>query len=489
MTKLRSIALALLVAYPMAAGVQSAQAIQNIELPDLGEVSRAALSESSEDRVGREIMLQIRNDVDYLDDPVLLEYLNALGERIAAASADPSRHFDFFIVRDGSINAFALPGGHIGVHTGLISTTRNESELASVIAHEIGHVTQKHIARMVDSQKSAGLATLLALAVAILAARSNSQISEAAIVGSQAASLQNQLNFTRENEREADRAGFQTLVAAGFSPQGMATFFERLQAEGRVSETNAPAYLRTHPLTFQRIADIQDRLGSTPYHQVADSVEFAFVRARIQAAEGGAHDAVRRFEAIVSEQPTPAAWYGLAQASLRAGDMARAEQALDAALGAAKGSGVFSPLMAVARSELALARKQPAQAIQLSGAALAQQSAYRPLAYLHARALLSANQPREALAFLSERQRIWTSDGRLYALQAEAHQALGQVAQAHLAQAEAYVLADRAGAAIEQLQLAQRAGKTDFYTLSIIDARLRNLRERQQAETAREKPR
>jgi predicted Zn-dependent protease len=364
------------------------------------------------------------------------------------------------------------------VHTGLISVARNESELASVLAHEIGHVTQKHIARMVDSQKSAGLATLLGLAIAILAARSNSQVSQAAIVGSQAASIQNQLNFTRENEREADRAGFQTLVAADFSPQGMATFFERLQAESRVTETNAPAYLRTHPLTFQRIADIQDRLASVPYRQVKDSEEFAFVRARVIAAEGEAHEAVRHFEAMVSEQPTPAVWYGLAQASLRAGNFVRAEQALDTAQ---KGA-VSSPLMALARSELALARKQPAEAVRVSAAALAHHSAYRPLAYLHARALLGLKQPREALAFLSERQRIWASDGTLYALKSEAHQALGQAAQAHLAQAESYVLADRTGAAIEQLQLAQRAGKTDFYTLSIIDARLRDLRERQQKE-------
>jgi predicted Zn-dependent protease len=134
---------------------------------------------------------------------------------------------------------------------------------------------------------------------------------------------------------------------------------------------------------------------------------------------------------------------------------------------------------------LALARKQPAEAVRVSAAALAHQSAYRPLAYLHVRALLSANQPRQALDFLSERQRIWSSDGRLYALQSEAYQALGQSAQAHLAQAESYVLADRTGAAIEQLQLAQRAGKADFYTLSIIDARLRNLRERQQKEAPR----
>jgi predicted Zn-dependent protease len=469
MLKFRPIALALLITLPAHA----------VDLPDLGEVSRVALSEAQEDRLGREIMRQLRADADFLDDPVIAEYLNNLGDRLAAASPEPGRHFELFPVRDASINAFALPGGYVGVHTGLIAATRNESELAGVLSHEIAHVTQKHIARIVDAQKSAGLASLVALAVAILAARSNADFSQAAIVSAQAMSVQNQLNFTREHEREADRVGLQTMSAAGFSPQGMGTFFERLQAQGRVYENNAPAYLRTHPLTFERIADIQNRLASIPYRQYSDSPEFSFVRARVQAAAGEARDALREFEVRVREQPSAAAWYGLAQASLRVGDMEQAARALDLATGMSKPSS----LLDLARVELALARGQVADAIKLSSAGLHNNSAYRPLAYLHARALLRANQPREALNFLTERQRIWSSDSTLFALKAQAHQALGQSEESFLAQAEAYVLTDRTGAAIEQLLMAQKAGKADFYTLSIIDARLRDLRERQQKET------
>lgn len=477
MTLLRSIAAALLIAYP--AGILSSGAALAIELPDLGEVSRTTLSEAQEDRIGREIMRQIRESSDYLDDAVISEYLENLGDRLAAASPSPGRHFEFFPVKDATINAFALPGGYVGVHTGLVSAARNESELAGVLSHEIAHVTQNHIARIVDGQRNSSLVTLAALAVAILAARSNSQVSQAAMVGAQALSIQNQLDYTRENEREADRIGLQTLDAAGFSPQGMGSFFERLQAQGRVYENNAPAYLRTHPLTYERIADMQNRLGSLPYRQHADSPEFVLVRARIQAAEGEAKDAMASFEAQVRENPTPATWYGLAQAGMRVGNFARAEQALSRI----EGPLARSPLVAVARVDLALARGNVEEALKLSRTALSQHTAYRPIAYLHVKALLRAKRPQDALDFLTVQQRTWPSDSSFHVLRAEAHNALGQAAQAHLSQAEAYVLTDRIAAAMDQLQRAQRVGKTDFYTLSIIDARLRELRERQEKET------
>ena len=473
MKRLRRFAMALLIAFPA----------QAIELPDLGEVSRATLSESHEDRIGREIMRQIRGSMEYLDDPVLHEYLAGLGERLVAASPEPTRRFEFFPIRDASINAFALPGGYIGVHTGLLSAVRNESELAGVLAHEIAHVTQNHIARIVDSQRSSALVSLAALAVAILASRSSSDVSQAALATAQAISIQNQLDYTREHEREADRIGLQTLTASGFAPQGMGTFFERLQAQGRIYENNAPAYLRTHPLTYERMADIQNRVADMPYRQHEDSLEFLFARARVQAGEGEPADALRRFETQVVEQPGAAAWYGLAQASLRVGNLPRAQAALAALPAAAQAS----PLTALARADLALAQGKADEAVRITREALARHSAYRPLAYQHARALLRAKQPRKVLDFLRERQRTWSADAALHALRAEAHLALGENAQHHLAQAESYALNDRVGAAIEQLQIAQRVGGADFYTSSIVDARLRELRERQRAEKKSDK--
>ncbi len=237
------------------------------DLPTLGEAAADDLSPANERRLGESIMRQVVRDPQYLADPDATEYVNALGYQLVAAS--PARHidFNFFVIRDPMINAFALPGGFIGLHTGLVLTAQSESELAAVVAHEIGHVEQRHIARMLARQKDATAIAIGALLLALLAARSNSSssgdLTQAAILGGQAAAIQQQLNFSREAEREADRVGFQILVNAGFDARAMATFFGRLQQGMRLYESAAPSYLRTHPLTVERIGDIQTRVRET----------------------------------------------------------------------------------------------------------------------------------------------------------------------------------------------------------------------------------
>lgn len=466
----RATALSLLLALPAGA----------IELPDLGDISRAALSQSHEDRIGREVMSQIRASGDFLDDPVLTEYLSQMGDALTLAARGGGQAFQFFLVRDPSLNAFALPGGHIGVHTGLLSATRNESELAGVLAHEIAHVTQKHIARMVDDQRGVGLSTLAALALAILAARSNSDASHAILTTTQALAVQRQLDFTRENEKEADRIGLQTMQASGYSPQGMASFFERLQSRTRLVENNAPAYLRTHPLSFERIADLQNRLADLPYRQHADAPAYLFARARVQAEEGDRHEAVKRFEALVADRPSAEHWYGLARAALRTADFAKADKAVAKVLELAP----KEPMAQLLTVETALAAGRAEQAVDLAQTALKAHGGYRPLIYARITALLRSGKAAPALVRLDEHLRTWVSDARLYALRAEAHKALGHTAQSHRDQAELYLLDDRLQAAIEQLEFAQRSPGADFYTQSIIDARLRGLRERRSREEA-----
>ena len=287
-------------------------------LPDLGDTSEAALPLRQERALGMEVMREIRADPSYVDDAELRAYVQSLGTRLVQAGATTTQDFEFFLIDDASLNAFALPGGFVGVHTGLILAAQNESELAGVLGHEIAHVTQHHIARLIAGQKSGVLTSLAALAVAILAARSNSQVSEAAIVGAQAAAIQNQLDFTREHEQEADRVGLQTMANAGFDARGMATFFERLQRSTRPIESNAPSYLRTHPLTIERIADIQNRLERIPPRQVPDSLEFSLVKAKIRAMASPTQEALRYFEAPPTETPNArtARIYGIA-ATLR----------------------------------------------------------------------------------------------------------------------------------------------------------------------------
>jgi predicted Zn-dependent protease len=212
------------------------------------------------------------------------------------------QQFEFFVIEDKSVNAFALPGGFIGVYTGLIVTAQSESELAAVLAHEIGHVSQRHIARLFTQQKQAGMASLAALALAILAARSSPDLAQAAVAATQYATYQTAVNFTRDNEREADRVGVQILEKSGFDPHAMPAFLERLQRSYRLVETNAPSYARTHPLTYERIADVQNRVEGVPYRQVPDSLDFMLVRARLQAREMSPRDGVAFFDDILTEK-------------------------------------------------------------------------------------------------------------------------------------------------------------------------------------------
>src|SRR5262249_31384238 len=193
------------------------------------------------------------------------DYISSLGSRLLSASEGPARDIDFFVVQDDSINAFALPGGHIGVHTALITLTQSESELAGVMAPQIALVLQRPQARLLHGQRSGQWTPLAALALAILASRGGGsqagQVTEAAVATAGALQIQNQLDYTREHEREADRVGLTLLERSGFDTRAMATFFERLLRANRLNEIKgAPVYLRTHPLTTERIADMQDRV-------------------------------------------------------------------------------------------------------------------------------------------------------------------------------------------------------------------------------------
>src|SRR5882672_8710653 len=268
-------------------------------LPELGDTSGALLSPSLERKIGEQAMREIRlREPSYLDDPELTEYVNEVGRRIVAATSDGQQDFEFFLVRDNTINAFAMPGGFVGVHTGLILAAQTESELAGVLSHEVAHVTQHHLARLLGKQEQMSIPTLAAVILGILAARSRPDVTQAVIAGASAASVQSQLNYTRDFEREADRIGFQYLQQDGFDVTAMGTFFGRMQKATRLYENNAPAYLRTHPLNTERIADMQNRAQNAEYKQSPDSVEFHLARAKVVAEQGQPRDAVAHFEEV-----------------------------------------------------------------------------------------------------------------------------------------------------------------------------------------------
>ena len=444
------------------------------ELPDLGDVSTSALSPVQERKLGEGIMGQIRSSHAYLDDPEVADYLNGLGYRLVSNSPDPAGAFEFFAISDGSINAFALPGGFVGVYSGLMLSAQSESELASVMSHEIAHVTQRHIARLIAAQQKAGLASMAALAVAILAARSNSNVSAAAIAAAQAGVIQTQLNFTREHEREADRIGLQILEKSGFDVHAMPTFFERLQKATRIYENGAPSYLRTHPLTYERIADIQSRIEDIPFRQVPDSLEFQLVRARISAEDGNPREVVANIDRQIAEHKfgvEAAARYGLVVALLRAGDKVRARKEM-AALLALKAR---SPMIDALAAQTLISSGDVERGLATYRDSLRVNPSRRSLIYGYADALIATNKAADAITFLDGRADARSADPQLYEYQARAYTLLGQHLLQHRALAEVYALRGNLPAAIEQLQIAQKAGDGDFYQKSSVEARLKEL--------------
>jgi len=442
-------------------------------LPDLGDTAQLALTPQMERRAGESIMRDIRlHDPAYDDDAEATEYLNVLGNRLVSNSQDARQDFEFFLVRDATLNAFALPGGYIGVHTGTIVTAQSESELAAVLAHEIAHVTQHHVARMVSREEQLSAAMLASMALAILAR--NSQLGSAAAAIGQASAITAQIGFTREFEREADRIGFPILEKSGFDVRAMPSFFLRMQKAGRLYENNAPAYLRTHPVTAERIADAQNRIQGLPYKQTPDSLDFQLVRARLRAGQGTSRDALAQFEGDLRDKKFSneiAARYGLAVALLRAKEPARAEAELAPLL-----KTTDHPMFAGLSARIKQARGDNQGAADALRQALVRYPNNRALNYAYIGALEQSGQNREAASLLEEQLKNYPSDARLYALQAKGYAALGKRLLQHQAQAEVYVLQGSVSSAIEQLQLAQKSGDGDFYQLSSVEARLRNLR-------------
>ncbi len=295
----------------------------DIKLPDMGSPADAILNTNQESQLGRMIMRDIRRSGTVIEDPLITEYVNAIGNRIVAQTNDGDHSFTFFAVEDPRINAFALPGGYIGVHTGLLEATRSEDELAGVIAHEVAHVTQRHIARAIhaNSRQSILSTAMMLGAIIVAAAGGSADAVQGAMAVAQGTALQQQINFTRTNEFEADRVGISALADAGFDPYGMASFFEVMSRQTTTSpEMRAPEFLRTHPVTTDRIAEARNRAREYPNIRSDDSVSYGIARSRIIVDRfDTAKEAVAYFEKRDYNAQNNTERYGRAVAYQRAG--------------------------------------------------------------------------------------------------------------------------------------------------------------------------
>ena len=419
-------------------------------------------------------MREIRwRDPAYLGDVEVEDYLNRLGDRLVAAGAGAGLPFQFFGVSDPTLNAFAMPGGNIGVHTGLILAAQSESELAGVLSHEIAHVTQRHIARMVGKQSQTGMLMLASLLVAVLAAKSSAQVTQAAIMTGQAAGLSSQLAYSRDFENEADRLGVQNLAAAGFDVRGMVSFFERLQKNARLYENNAPAYMRTHPLTGDRITEMEGRVAQMPYKQVPDSLDFSLVRAKLKVGAAATKEVIGEFEAAArAPHPALAAQYGLVRAYLSVRRLADADREMVEV----RKRHETSAMVAGLEGDLRLAHGDPAGAAQVFREARGRFPQSRRLLYGELEALIDAGRPAEALTAVKAEVQTTPDSATLWELRARAEAALGKRLAQHRSLAELYTIRGNYAAAVEQLTFAQSAGDGDFFEQSAVDSRLREVR-------------
>jgi predicted Zn-dependent protease len=481
-------------------------------LPHLGDGQTMSLS--AERRLGDHMARAIFRDPDYLDDPVLGDYLASLwrplieaAQRRGELSPEMAERFAWrlMISRDNTVNAFAMPGGNLGVHLGLIAMTGNADELASVLAHELTHVSQRHIARNIDKQSQQAPLLLAGMLLGILAASasSNADIGGAAIAGGQALAVQNQLNFSRDMEREADRVGFGVMRDAGFEGLGFVTMFERLQQSARLNDDGGFPYLRSHPLTTERMADMRARLPmhdhashASTAHAASASPHNAWVhalmsaRARVLADAGADRQRVRPDEhqitAAASDGPARAArHYTTALAALKQRNLTTAISATQALLTQPGLDAAALPMVEALAVEVLL---QAPAGQTIDGQALpawADRVAARGTRtgmLMAAQAARAGGQP-AAMARASERLLTWVTerptDGLAWQTLATLYRAQNQALRAVRADAEAQVAMLDYPGAIDRFKSAQNLARSqpqaDHFELSILDARTREI--------------
>ena len=454
-----------------------ARAQEQIALPEIGQSGGAIVTPEEERRTGEAVVRNIRRAGGILDDPLLHDYLNHLSYRLVSTSDTQHPQFEFFMVNDGGINAFALPGGYIGVNYGLFLASDSESELASVLAHEISHVTKRHHARAYEFSEGSNIPVLAAMIAALILGSQGSQVGQAALTAITAGSVQQQINFTRANEKEADYIGIQLLADSGFDPQGMAVFFQKLDKESRLYGPQAPEFLRTHPVTESRIADATNRAEQMRRTSSPNPKNYYLMRARIQVITANDKKAVRRnFETSLKSGrylDRDAEQYGYALSLIETGEFAPARKILNDLLKTDPNRIAYL----LERARLESMANQHKQAVKHFQQALADYPGNGSLTLAYAKALLRAGKANEARQVITEYLRHNPDDPNFYMLLAEAEADMGHSANTHIAMGEYYYRIGQTHQAIEQFSLALQNKPLDFYNTARIEARLSDFKE------------
>ena len=443
------------------------------DLPELGSHFDNLLTQNDEKKITFQILSQVYQSNSVITDPEINNYIQMLGRKLSESGTDEKLPFKFFIVNDPSINAFAMLGRIIGVHTGLILAANTESELSSVLSHEIAHITQKHLLRLFDSQARNSFKSYIALAFAILAARSNPEIASGAITAVSAAQVQNILDFTRDNEKEADRLGIEILYNSGFDPNGFIDFFRTIEKFNEFSSGAAPSFLRTHPITADRISDIQDRLKKYKYFQRSSKLEFYLIKAKLKAFLGEKNTTTHHFKKEIIDKTSlneKASYFGLVYSFLR-----------DNNINEAKKNFIFvkeveSPMIYQLEGTILLSEKKYEEAYAVYQAGLKKYPHNITLITSVANLLINTNQANQAIVFLKKYLEIYPENFFIYDLLAKGYSLIGKKLLEHESLSNAYYFKYDIREAITQMDLATKANDGNFYEKSRVEFRLNELK-------------
>jgi beta-barrel assembly-enhancing protease len=445
--------------------------IDSIQLPEMGDSAGTLISPSQEKELGEAFFRNLHNETRINQDLEIQQYIQSIGHQLAAHSMSPSNPYYFFVVMDPNINAFAGPGGYIGVNSGLIILTESESELASVMAHEIAHITQRHLYRSIESAERMSIPTIAATLAAILIGTQSPMAGQAALMGVQAGNVQFQINFTRDHEKEADRVGMGTLYDSNFDPRSMPIFFEKLQQATRFYGNGVPEFLRTHPMSENRIADTRGRAESYAYRQYPDTLGYALSKTKLAVmSQTDKSSLMQRFTTLAMQgtaEKRAVAHYGMGLIYL---DTLQFEQA----------SEIFSqlaeqypnqPQYISALARTAVESRNFEKANKLFTLAVNRFPNNDAIKIDFIRSLLKSAQPQQALDVLQSLSEIQKNQPFYYELMAQSHAALNHGGESHRYLAEYYYAVGQPQEAMMQIRLAREEKDLSYQLLAILNER------------------
>jgi len=468
LTKVLTLTVALLF-YPLSL---QATDIEDIRLPDMGDSAGSLISPAQEKQLGDAFFRSLHAKIKINQDPEIQHYIQSVGQQLVANSDLPTNPFYFFVVLDKQINAFAGPGGYIGINAGLFLLTEAESELASVMAHEIAHVTQRHLHRAFEAASKLSIPTAAATLAAILLGTQSPALGQAALIAIQAGSIQFQIDFTRANEKEADRVGMKTLSKSNFDPRGMPIFFERLQQSTRFYGKGIPEFLRTHPVSSSRIADTRGRARKYHYKQYPDSLAYLLSRAKLRIMlANDPRQTLKYFQARThqgTERQRAVARYGMALTQLKLQKYTAARENLQSLTAKYPDQ----PQYAYALADLAITTNHYQRALKLLKNSMARFPLNNALKIKYISTLLETGNAEKAKTTLQALDYISKKQPMYYELIAQSYAHLDQPAESHRYLAEYYYAVGHTASAILQINLAKQAEGINFYLQAILDERL-----------------